>query len=634
MNKQIYRLSFGFLSLLSIAGLTACSDNVEFPSNETTPGGIQLKIKGFSATGQDALHIYQFNTDRLIEHSALRQYDAASINLTKGDTRTLYCVSGIEMRDPSNLSSAEFGRSMVTLEAGSSFAPIFFSGVAEIGEEQKGCEMTMRRGVARIDLDARDAEMEISEIVVENVPTASYVFPMAVEKLDAPTTTITHTFDSAPDTLEEGLFTIFESSDELHVTVKGMARGTEIEIPATLSSVERGKIYTLRVYDRNVVLDASFSVSDWEEGTNISGGPDTAAALLIDEDSSVIPAGVKVDYTRNIVEVPASGVSGMTLAFNSDLKVELDTVYFTGERVEKDSVRQKYVKIAKQNPVNTPTGVVTKFNVNIAEQLKARPGYEIRLELRKPNLSISCDDVTIRVAESPYQIETVMMAGVNWMAYNATTSDLGDQIFSLPGKSVEDTYKEAWVSTIGNFFQFGRQKGYSPWEKNDPNGNEDTERNIPWTNPDCMPVPEGYHVAKAAEWLALLPAGTQIPSTYTAGNKETIKVEIVEYPGTITDSPCETANAANLRKRCYRFESLDTGNVLIIPICGLKSNSWDLYPGYGKNKIHDFAGYWVAEDRYLWYFTVAEENGVLTSAQGQNRWNYNGFVPTRGVKDN
>ncbi|MDE5806673.1 MAG: hypothetical protein K2H76_01035 [Muribaculaceae bacterium] len=638
MNSNIYKISSALLVLLSASGVTGCSDNGDMPGSHGDRSEMSLKIKGLvpisDDVAADALNVFQFDSDRLICHTKLTNYDAASIPLEKGATRSLYCVSGVELNAEEKTSLADFVKNTISLEDGANSAPLFFSGYAELDDKQSNCELTMQRGIARIDLDARDAEMEISEVIVEDAPGASYIFANESGVLDAPTVIYAHTFDSAPKNLEEGLFTMFESAKEVHVTVKGTARGTELEIPAVLPSVERNKIYTLRVYDRNVILSASFSVSDWEDGASISGGPDMAHAILIDENSSVIPAGVKVDYSRNIVDVPAEGVSNMILAFNTDLRVDLDTVHFIGDRVEVDSVKQKYVTISSGNPVNTPTGVVTKYVVNIAEQLKARPGYEMKLELRKPSVGISCDYVTIRVAESPYQIQTVKMAGSDWMAFNATTPDLGEQIFALPGKSVEETYQEAWVSTIGCFFQYGRQKAYSPWEKNDPNGNEDVERNIPWNSPSSMPLPEGYHVATAAEWVALLPVGTQIPSTYTAGNGESIKVEVVEYPGTITDSPVEAANAANLRKRCFRFESLDSGNVLLIPICGLKSNSWDQLPGYGKNKIHDFAGYWVAEDRYLWYFTITDNGGTLTSTQGQNRWNYNGFIPTRGVKNN
>lgn len=637
MNKYIYRISSTLFAALMMTGVSGCSDNEDILSNDGDNTEISLKLRGVTlgleSSPAGTLNVFQFDADKLISQTVIRQYDPASISLKKGATSSLYCVAGIEAYADETTSAAEFAKTTVSMEDGSNSAPLFYSGWSEIGAAQNNCELTMRRGVARIDLDARDAEMEISEVIVEDAPTSSYIFATEGGMLNASTTLLNHSFDAVPNGLEEGLFTIFESAKEVHVTVKGVARGEEINIPAVISSVERNKVYTLRVYDRNVILSASFSVSDWEDGGSIAGGIDAAHALLIDEAASVIPSGVRVDYARNLVEVPATGVSNMTLAFNSDLRVELDTVHFIGERVEVDSVKQKYVTIARQNPVNTPTGVVTKFVVNIGEQLKARPGYEIKLELRKPNLGISCDNVTIRVAESPYQIQTVRMAGVDWMAFNATTPDIGEQIFPLPGKSVEETYQDAWVSTLGNFFQYGRQKGYNPWEKNDPTGNDATERNIPWNSPDAMPVPEGYHVATSAEWVALLPVGTKIPSTYTAGNKETIKVEVVEYPGTIDDAPWEAANSANLRKRCFRFESLDTGNVLIFPICGLKSNSWDQIPGYGKNKIHDFAGYWVAEDRYLWYFTVGEENGVLTSTQAQNRWNYNGFVPTRGVKN-
>ncbi len=374
-------------------------------------------------------------------------------------------------------------------------------------------------------------------------------------------------------------------------------------------------------------------MSDWEDGGTFDSSADMSKGLLIDPAASVFPAGVMVDYANNIIDVPASGAEGMKIAFLTEMRVDIDTICYSGERVLVDSIEANHVKFAAEKAYNTDKGVVTKFNVNINPQMKGRPDYEIKMYVKKTVMNTSYDCVTIRVAESPYQLQTVKIGGYTWMAFNATTPDLSEQVYPEIGQTVEEAYQQNWAMAIGNFFQYGRQKGYSPWTSNDPNANSSTERNIPWTDPACMPVPEGFHVSTEAEWLSLLPSGVQIPSTYTAGNGEQIKVEVVELPEKLTDSPSAAANKANLLMRYLRFESLETGNVLCIPICGMKTAGTAEYPGGGR-AMHAWVSYWISADRYTWLFQIGGTTGALTASHGRDRWNYDGFVPVRGVKNN
>ena len=578
MTNNIFKTGAGLLALLGAMTIASCSDKDDMPvaGGDNDNSDFSLAIKGMPAaiagapatSGQEALSVFQFGPEGLFSKNILNSYDPEGINLVKGSTSALYCVTGIDIEASEETTESAFARTTISTSEGENTAPFFLSAYTALGASQMNCELTMKRGVARIDLDARDADMDITSITVDDAPAATYVFA-GEAPLETETTVYTHEYTEAPTGVEKGVFMIFESAKEVHVSVHGSVDGQAITVPAVIGSVERNKVYTLRVYDQNASIKASFNVADWIDGGTISSNTDTANRLAFDMENSVFPEGVTVDYANNTIDVPAAGVAGMTVAFNTDLRVDIDSVYFYGDRVEVDSIKEKHVSIEVAKAVNTPTGVVTKIHININEQLKARPDYEIKIDLRKMNMSLSHDNLTIRVAESPYQIQTVEMAGLTWMAFNAMSDDLGDQVFPADGLTVEETYQQHWASSIGNFFQYGRKQGYSPWTKNNPNGNEDTPRNIPWSNPECMPLPPGYHVASTAEWQTLLPTGTTIPSTYTAANGESIKVEIVELPGTLNDSPSAAANKANLLKRYIRFESLETGNVLILPVCAM-----------------------------------------------------------------
>lgn len=640
MVNNIFKASAGVLTLIGLLAMPSCADNDEMtavvaegPEMSLILNGLPAATAATSESGQDALSVFQFGADNLFSKSVITSYDPMSISLVKGTTQTLYCVSGIEVSATDATTARQFAVTTVSTAEGENSAPLFLSAWAAVDATQMNCELTMRRGVARIDVDSRDADMTITSITVEDAPASSYVFAGDAGKLaDAGSAVYTHVMGTEYAAVEKGMFMLFECDREVHINVHGKVDGRVVTVPATIPSVERNKVYTLRVYENNATVKAVFTMADWEDGGEVSVNPDVAGRLCFDMANSVFPEGVTVDYANNVIEVPGTGISGMKIAFNTDLRVEVDSIYFTGDCVEVDSIKEKHVNINIGKAVNTPTGVVTTVAVDIDGQLKGRPGYEVKMDLRKMNMSMSYDNLTIRVAESPYQIQTVEMAGVTWMAFNAVSPDLSEQVYPADGLTVEETYQQHWAQSIGNFFQYGRQKGYSPWEKNDPNGNEETARNIPWTNPDCMPLPEGYHVSTAAEWLKLVPAGTVIPSTYIAQNGEEIKAELIVLPGTLDDSPSAAANKAKLQKRYIRFESMVTHNVLIIPICALKGPAMDEYPGGGKT-MHDWVSFWIAEDRYIWLFQVANSNGTLSVSQGRNRWNYNGFVPVRGVKD-
>ena len=78
-------------------------------------------------------------------------------------------------------------------------------------------------------------------------------------------------------------------------------------------------------------------------------------------------------------------------------------------------------------------GIVSSFNVSVAAQGSGRLGYTVLVHLKNALLSGTYDYVEIRVAPSDKQIETVEIAGNVWMAFNARSHDLEDQIIRWTG---------------------------------------------------------------------------------------------------------------------------------------------------------------------------------------------------------
>lgn len=626
MNKVFLKNVAFWFSGLAMMNVVACSDSdktemIGLDQDEAPVVFKGMAYRGAAQSDDESLSeviVYHFKGDDYILRTEISDPGAEGITLPSEGTTRIFCLSGLDLdASEGSTKQADFAAALAKSQPGAVSAPLFFSAAADFTGGP--LEIQMKRSVARIDFTNNvDPQLTVSQIAVMDAPAETYVFECG-KMPETSTVTYSKTFDSPFRGTVENLFNIFESEKPVELRILGTYGDSPLNISVSLPSVERNKIYTLQTVNVNSCLTGAFTVKDWEEGDRVEAAPNSSKGIYLDKVNTVVPEGVEVDYSSNSVSVPASGVSGMKLAFVSSRKLSLSSVEGLTDAV----------KVTDVSHVAVEEGFISTLNVSIDPQPNGGVAYQVILHLKDDRGKYNF--VEIKVPEYHY-IETVKIAGLTWMSFNTMGQDADRQVFPFDGISVEEMYRQNWVQSIGCFFQYGRAKSYSPWTRNDPEGNSDTPRDIPWVTPECMPMPQGFHVATTAEWLQLLPSGTQIPSTYTAGNGEQIKSEIVTLPGTLNDSPCSAANRAGLLKRYIRFESLETGNVLILPVCGVKTASFDEFPGSGA-PLHSRVLYWVAEERYIWIFQIGENEDGLYSTQKRERWNYNGFMAVRGVKD-
>lgn len=631
MRKFYCKTPTAWFAALALMPLSACSDlgtgAPEISKGESNV--VAFKIAGIpyqdsSADNSEKLtsvNVFHFKGDEFLIRTDVDDPYAESIGIPNNGTTRIYCVSGAELTADEGSKESDFALTTIASPAGADSAPLFYSATADMDEEvlqSRQLTVELKRGVARIDfINDANSNVEIKQVVVEDAPASTFVFACDSMPDDA-TVRYSHEFSEPFYGSEAALFTLFESNNPVHVRIIGDYGDTPVNIRTTLPSVERNKVYTLQIVNVSSNVEGAFTIKDWEEGKNVGAVP-SSTGLLLDKLNSVVPEEVEVNYGTNTISVPFEGAKDIKLAFLAKTKVSVTKV--EGEI--------STAKVTPNEPVKVEEGYISSFNLSV--EPNNRLAYSLIINVKDEEGRYDFVDVTVQ--NNPIRkIETVEIAGLTWMAFNAMTSDPNVQIFPIDGLTIEEMYQNNWASSVGSFFQYGRALNYSPWTKNDPNGNQDTPRNIPWASPDNMPVPEGYHVATANDWRTLMPNGTTIPSTYTAGNGELIKAELITLPGTLDSSPSVSANKAGLLMRYMRFESQETGNVLIIPICGMKTASWDEYPGGGR-ALHAWCGYWIMEDRCLWLFQVGgtEEEPVIT--QKSDKWNYDGFMAVRGVKN-
>lgn len=636
MTKHYQHIFAGSMMALGLLWLSACSESkhdVDVPDDKES---IQLD---FTRVGEDGsskpledVDVYVFSGESLVQSIKNGNPDGKPVSIDMIGQGVVLATSGypLEVEKGATLDDV-LGMTISMGTRSSSLNPAeIYSGIGKVSETtgNKGkLTLDMVRVGARIDMvNEADDKVFVNEVKIENAPEKTFVFK-GEKAFEGNTVGLGRTFTEPFQGREEGIFTVFESQKPISVRIRGTYGDIPMDMTTELPSIERNKVYTLQVVNVGSKIETTFQVKDWEAGATVGAGADTSKGIFIDPDFSVIPEGVKVDYGKNIVIVPYTGAEGIKLAFKNDSKIVLSSA---------DGVTEG-AKVKENKTETVGDGYVSSVSVGINPQGKGRLGYSLFLHFRNAMMSQSYDFVEIRVDPSPYQIETVKIGGHEWMCFNATSSDLNDQIYILDGiDTVEDMYKERFAESVGNFFQYGRAEGYSPWSSNDPNANplpegDDRANHIPWSTPGYMPLPEGYHVASFAEWEDLIPAGTTIPSEYTCKSGEKIRASVVTLPGTLT-TPNANVNKQNFKMRYVEFESLDTGNKLFVPICSNKSNSQNDVPGY-NNRYENRVTYWVSNDRGVWLIDWKDVDGKDGAQLSESKWNYDGFCPVRGIKD-
>ena len=628
MNKSFIKTP-GTLALLAILSSVSCTDRTD-PADTGgvgVDGTVRFAFRGvpYLDSSEEAtemlsqVNVFHFKGEDFFLRTDIDDPYAEGLSLPTNGTTRVYCVSGAELNPETGMKEADFLNSTVACGQGAEKSPMFYSGSIDFSEENlsnRRVEIEMKRGVARIDFtNTIDPDIIISKVIVEDAPASTFVIPCDSMPDDA-TVTFSREFAEPFQGVETGMFQIFESTRPVNVRVLGEYGDTPINILTTIPTVERNKVYTLQITNVSSNVAGAFTCKDWEEGNTTGAIPSTSRDIFIDKLNSVVPEGVEVDYGRNTVIVPFAGAKDMKLAFLADTKISLASV--EGEI--------STAKISANEPVKVEEGYLSTFNVTIDPN--KRLSYNVILNLKDERGRTNFVEIKV-LDDKTSTIETVEIAGATWMAFNCTGPDITKQVYPVDGLSVEETYINNWLGAVGNLYQFGRQYGYVPYMGYSPCNNLGNQaQDMPWVNYSHMPCPEGYHVATLQEFRTLCPSGTQIPGTYKAGNGESITVTIHAAEGNI-----QTPTNVGGQIRYMKFTSNDTGNVLILPIAGYKSDkNTTANPVFGRNAV-----YWTNSNQSCWggharAFRFMFEGGESCKME-EFQWPMEAFAYVRAIKN-
>lgn len=145
-------------------------------------------------------------------------------------------------------------------------------------------EVSLQRGVARLDLTVNVPQIKVKSIRIDNVSNTGYVFKQSgVETpADVEKRSIRRDFTEPLTTSETGLFYLYEQANaEMKLTMEIEADGKSNTLSAQLpASLSRNTIYTLTVNktgteDYEINIQVTTSVEEWTPGEDVTATPDS-----------------------------------------------------------------------------------------------------------------------------------------------------------------------------------------------------------------------------------------------------------------------------------------------------------------------------------------------------------------------
>lgn len=214
---------------------------------------------------------------------------------------------------------------------------LFFTGALNLGEQAQGqytLPLTLKRGVARIDLYVRATDVQIRNITLKNVMQQGFLLEQETMASPAESKLQDMVFNFAQPLQHDslGLAYIYEQvNSDLKVVVDVSIGGRSYQLEEPLpQKLKRNTIYTLTLRKDHVTEKVTLEVKTWENGGNSSLIPDLDSRLTINQTESELPEGAKVNEAGDILTLPHTA-SDLILAVNSD--EELECRYSLGESI-------------------------------------------------------------------------------------------------------------------------------------------------------------------------------------------------------------------------------------------------------------------------------------------------------------
>lgn len=203
---------------------------------------------------------------------------------------------------------------------------LLMSGHTELDGENNSLSVSLKRAVARIDLESAFQDAEVNSITIRDIALTGLVNEGGdksvltnIEKTD-----LTKDFGEQPfKNKKESLYYLPEQTADGHAVEILMAvNGGWHRLKTTLPTLKRNTVYTLKVYGNGANLNVEVLTDNWENGN--SSESDLTLKGLVDKENSQLSEGVTVNERGDTVFVPSWNSNfQLTLAAESGAQVSV-----------------------------------------------------------------------------------------------------------------------------------------------------------------------------------------------------------------------------------------------------------------------------------------------------------------------
>lgn len=203
---------------------------------------------------------------------------------------------------------------------------LLMSGHTELDGENTSLSVSLKRAVARIDLESAFQDAEVNSITIRDIALTGLVNEGGdksvltnIEKTD-----LTKDFGEQPfKNKKKSLYYLPEQTANGHAVEILMAvNGGWHRLKTTLPPLKRNTVYTLKVYGNGANLNVEVLTDNWENGNSSESG--LTLKGLVDKENSQLSEGVTVNERGDTVFVPSWNSNfQLTLAAESGAQVSV-----------------------------------------------------------------------------------------------------------------------------------------------------------------------------------------------------------------------------------------------------------------------------------------------------------------------
>lgn len=183
---------------------------------------------------------------------------------------------------------------------------LLMSGHTELNGENASLSVSLKRTVARIDLESAFQDAEVNSITIRDIALIGLVNEGGEKSVltNIEKTDLTKDFGEQPfKNKKESLYYLPEQTADGHAVEILMAvNGGWHRLKTTLPPLKRNTVYTLKVYGNGANLNVEVLTDNWESGDSSASG--LTLKGLVDKENSQLSEGVTINERGDTVFVP------------------------------------------------------------------------------------------------------------------------------------------------------------------------------------------------------------------------------------------------------------------------------------------------------------------------------------------